>query len=129
MSWRSGIIAATLVLAAANINAHMAFGRGMSGISGGAHFTRGGFARHRFAIRHGLFRPFRRNFAGGFWPYDYDYVPTGAYGDIDDATAYPGTVGFAPEAIPRLVCHRSEELVRVPSEGGGSSQIKIIRCP
>jgi hypothetical protein len=127
MPWKNGVIAAALVLGAADINTHMAFGRGMSG---GAHFAGGGrsFARHRFAIRHGFFRPFRRNFAGGFWPYDYDYVPTDAYGDVD-ATAYPGTVGFAPEAIPRLVCHRSEELVRVPSEGGGSSQIKIIRCP
>lgn len=49
----------------------------------------------------------------------YDYVPTDAYGDID-TTTYPQ---LAP------VCHRSEEIVRVPSKGRGTREIKIIRCP
>jgi hypothetical protein len=79
-------------------------------------------------------KPFRRGFdfrkafaTGGLWPYyGYDYVPTDAFGDIN-ATTYA-----TPEAIgvpPAPVCHRSEETVTVPSEGGGTRQIKIIRCP
>jgi hypothetical protein len=134
--WKSVVVAAALVLGAANMTTHaMAFGRGMSG---GAHFVGRGSAGHRFAI----VRPFRRNFAfrkgfafrrtfatGGLWPYyGYDYFPTDAYGDIN-GTAYPETVGFVPEPPPAPVCHRSEEIVTVPSEGGGTRQIKIIRCP
>jgi hypothetical protein len=139
--WKSVVVAATLVLGAANMITHaMAFGRGMSG---GAHFVGGGFAGHRFVISHGGFvHPFRRNFAfrkglvfrkafatGSLWPYyGYDYVPTDAYGDMD-ITTYPETVGFVPEPPRAPVCHRSEEIVTVPSEGGGTRQIKIIRCP
>jgi hypothetical protein len=111
----------------------MAFGRGMSG---GAHFVGGGFGGHKFVVSHGFVRPFRRSFAfrrafatGGVWPsYGYDYVPTDAYGDMSGAT-YSETVGFVPEPPPAPVCHRSEEIVTVPSEGGGTRQIKIIRCP
>ena len=134
MPWKSVVIAAALVLGAANMITHaMAFGRGMSG---GAHFVGGGFAGHRFAISHGFVRPFRRNFAfrrgrrtfatGGLWPYyGYDF---GTYGDTD-GTTYPETDGFVPEPSPAPVCHRSEEIVTVPSEGGKTRQIKIIRCP
>ncbi len=133
MPWKSAVIPAALVLAlgAANMTAHMAFARG---ISGGAHFVAGGFAGHRFAghrfaTSHVFVRPFRRNFAtGGFWPPYYDYFPTDAYGDLD-TTAYPGTLGFAPESGVAPVCHRSEEIVKVPSESGGTRQIKITRCP
>lgn len=127
MPWKSAVVTAALVLGAANMTTDMAFSRGMSG---GAHFVGGGFAGHRFAIRRGFVRPFRRNFAtSGFWPYYYDYFPTDAFGGID-TTAYPGgTVGFGPEPILAPVCHRSEEIVRVPSEDGGTRQIKITRCP
>ena len=96
-------------------------------------------AGHRLAISRGFVRPFRRNFGfrhgfairrnfvtGGWWPYYYDYSPTGAYGDMY-TTSYPETGGFVAEPTP--VCHRSEEIVRVPAEGGGTRQIKIIRCP
>jgi hypothetical protein len=131
--WKTGLIAAALVLGAANLTTHMAFGRGMSG---GAHFVGGGLSgRRTFAISHNFVRPFRRNFAfrngtGGFWPYYdyYDYVPTDLYGDMDTAT-YPQATGFVPEPMPAPVCHRSEEIVKVPSESGGTRQIKIIRCP
>jgi hypothetical protein len=64
---------------------------------------------------------------GGFWPsYGYDYVPIDQYGDMDVST-YPETVAPEPPRAP--ACHRSEETVKVPSEGGGTRQIKIIRCP
>jgi hypothetical protein len=132
--WKSVVVAAALVLGAANMITHaMAFGRGMSGA---AHFVGGGFAGHRFAISHGFVRPFRRNFAfrkgrrtfatGGLWPY-YGY-DSDTYGDIN-GTTYPETDGFVPEPPPAPVCHRSQEIVTVPSEGGGTRQIKIIRCP
>jgi hypothetical protein len=53
------------------------------------------------------------------WPqhydtYYYDYVPPNVSGAMDDATP---------------VCHRSEEIVRVPSGRGRIRKIKIIRCP
>jgi hypothetical protein len=106
------------------MSAQMAFGRGMSR---GAHSVGGDFAGRRLAVS-----PFRRNFAfrrknlapGGWWPYYYnDYD---AYGDMDTASV-PKTSGSEP--IPAPVCQRSEEIVRVPAEGGGTRQIKIIRCP
>ena len=118
------------------------------GMSRGAHFVGGGLAGHRFVISHGFVRPFRKNFAfrrnfafhrnfafrrnfatGALWPYyGYDYFPTDAYADMD-GTTYPGTVGFVPQPPPASACNRSEEMVTVPSEGGGTRQIKIIRCP
>lgn len=131
MPWKSAVVAAALALGAANTTTHIAFARGMSG---GAHFVAGGFAGHgfaghRFATSHVFVRPFRRNFTtGGFWPFYYDYFPTDAYGDMD-TTTYPGTLGFAPESVPAPVCHRSQEIVKVPSESGGTRQIKITRCP
>ena len=136
---RNFIAAAAGVLVAATMTPHaMAFNHGTWG--GGAHFVRGGFPRH-LAISHGGFgQPIRRRFAfrrgfafrkasipGGLWSYyGFDYVPTDTLGDIDAMTY--GT----PEAIgaqPAPACHRSEEMVTVPSEGGGTRQIKIIRCP
>jgi hypothetical protein len=134
------IAAAAGVLVAATMTPHaMAFSHGTWG--GGAHFFRGGFPRHSFAISHGGFgHPFRRGLAfrrgfafrkgfipGGLWSYyGYDYVPTDALGDIDATTyATPEAIGV----LPAPVCHRSEEMVTVPSEGGGTRQIKIIRCP
>lgn len=139
MPWKSVVVVAALALGAVNMTTHMAFGRGMSG---GTRFISGGFAGHGLAISHGFVRPFRRNFAfrtgfafrrtfaiGGLWPYyGYEYIPTDTYGDID-ATTYPETVGFVPKPMSAPVCHRSEEIVTVPSEGGGTSKIKIIRCP
>jgi hypothetical protein len=129
MPWKSALVAAALVLGGGNMTAQMAFGRGMSERRA---FCRWRLLRSWLAISHGFVRPFRRNFAfrrrnfatGGWWPYDYDYGPTDAYGDI-----YPATVGAVPEPKPAPVCHCSEEIVKVPAERGGTRQIKIIRCP
>lgn len=136
MPWKSVAAAVVLVLGTAHLTTEAAFGRGMAG---GAHFGGGGFAAHRFAIsrgfagrrfpsRHVFFvRPFHRNFfPSGVWPY-YS-VPTDAYSGTDSAP-YPGTADVAAEPIPVPICHRSEQIVRVPAEGGGTSQIKIINCP
>jgi hypothetical protein len=57
---------------------------------------------------------------------DYNY-PIDAFGDIDNAT--PETGGFVSAPPPASICHRSEETVTVPSETGGTRQIKIVRCP
>jgi hypothetical protein len=120
----------------------VAFGRG-GGWGGGGHFVGSGLAARGFAINRGsLGHPFRRAFAfrrvafrkafafGGGGPYyGYGYVPTDAFGDIDTAS-YPETVGFVmPEPLHASVCRRSEETVTVPSEDGGTRQIKVIRCP
>jgi hypothetical protein len=131
---RNFVAGAAVVLVAATMTTQaMAFSHGTWG--GGARFVRGGFAGHSFAINHGGFgRRFRRGFAfrkafipGGLWSYyGYDYVPTDAFGDINATTyATPETIGL----LPAPVCRRSEEIVTVPSEGGGTRQIKIIRCP
>lgn len=45
------------------------------------------------------------------------------------AQLYPGIVSFVPQPPPAPACNRSEKIVTVPSEGGGTRQIKIIRCP
>jgi hypothetical protein len=128
--WKSVVIAAALVLGGADMTTDaVAFGRG---ILGGTRFGGGGFAGHKLVFTRGFVRPLRRSFAfrrtfatGGLWPYSgYDYVPTDAYADT-----YPETVGFVPEPPHAPACHRSEEIVTVPSEGGGTRQIKIIRCP
>jgi hypothetical protein len=55
-------------------------------------------------------------------PHHYDYVPPDAYDDYVPPDAY-GAMDTTP------VCHHSEEIVRVPSERGGTRQVKIIRCP
>jgi hypothetical protein len=57
---------------------------------------------------------------------DYNY-PIDAFGDIDNPT--PETGGFVSAPPPAPTCHRSEETVTVPSETGGTRQIKIINCP
>jgi hypothetical protein len=133
-------VGVALVLGTANMTTSaMAFGHGGGwggGGHGGGHFVRGGFPGRGFAIARGRFvHAFRRNFAfrrtfafGGLWPYSgYDYVPTDAFGDMTYAT--PETAGFVPGPPPAPACQRSEEIVTVPSEKGGTRQIKIVRCP
>lgn len=146
MPWKRAVIAAVLVLGAADTATHTAFARGMSG---GAHFIGGGFAPHRFAISRGFpghrfaihrvfVRPFRRNFGfrrnfafGGlgwwpYWPDDYSGLNNG-YGNT--AATYAGTTDVVPEPVPVPICHRSEQVVRVPAEAGGTSQVKVTSCP
>ena len=63
---------------------------------------------------------------GWAWPdYGYGDVPIDAFGDVDSGT--PESHGFAPE--PKRASGCSVETVTVPSEDGGSRQIKMIRCP
>ena len=52
---------------------------------------------------------------------DYEY-PTDASGD------YPPP-SVVPPPSPPTVCQRNEETFTVPSEGGGTREIKIINCP
>jgi hypothetical protein len=125
--WKSVVVAAALLLGAANMTTHAA-----SGMSGAAHFVGGGFP-----ISRGFVRTFPRNFAfrnrfatpgniatGGWWPYDYY-----DYGSADVTYTPTYLPGFVTGPMPAPVCHRSEEIVRVPAAGGGTRQIKIIRCP
>jgi hypothetical protein len=53
---------------------------------------------------------------------DYEYPPD-ASGDYQP----PSANVVLPPSSPS-VCHRSEETFTVPSEGGGTRQIKIIKC-
>lgn len=63
---------------------------------------------------------------GWAWPdYGYGDVPIDTSGDIEPVT--PET--FVPEPKRAVGCNRSEETVTVPSEDGGTRQIKMIRCP
>jgi hypothetical protein len=65
-------------------------------------------------------------FYGWAWPdYGYGDVPIDAFGDIDTVTPD----GLVPEPKRASGCNRSEETVTVPSEDGGTRQIKMIRCP
>jgi hypothetical protein len=65
---------------------------------------------------------------GWAWPdYGYGDVPTDAFGDVDTVT--PETLGSVPEPKRASGCNRSVETVTVPSEDGGTRQIKMIRCP
>ena len=144
MPWKSVAVAVVLVLGAAPMTTRMAFARGMAGGAhfGGAHFGSAhfgvglaghrpaigrGFAGRRFVIRRGFGRGFPKNFAaGGLWL--YDPLWTGAYGGTAAAT-YPGTADVAPEPIAVPVCRRSEQIVRVPAEAGGTREITITNCP
>src|SRR6516165_7598074 len=124
---RNFIAAAAGVLVAATMTPHaMAFNHGTWG--GGAHFVRGGFGqpiRRRFAFRRG-FAFGKASIPGGLWPYyGFDYVPTDTLGDIDAMTyGTPEAIG----ALPAPACHRSEEMVTVPSEGGGTRPRKPSRA-
>jgi len=45
-----------------------------------------------------------------------------------DASSYPPASVVPPPSSPSS-CHRNEETFTVPSEGGGTREIKIINCP
>lgn len=135
--WKSAVVCVVAVLGAASMTGHAALARGMAG---GAHFVGGGFGGHRFTlgariparrfvVSHGFVRGFRRHFvSGGVWPsYDY-FAPNSQYGDMD-TTTFPGAGDLAPEPRPVPICRRSEEIVRVPAEGGGTRDIKVTNCP
>jgi hypothetical protein len=73
---------------------------------------------------------------GWGWPYydaDYGYGPTDAFG-VSDVAFGDGNVAFgdgdiATSAPPRASsCHHNVETITVPSEDGGTRQIRIFRC-
>jgi hypothetical protein len=122
-------VAAALVLGTATIALDaMAAGRGGGG--GAGHSFSGGHRGYSYGsgYRRGYGRGrYGRGYGYGlYWypNYGYDYGPTDAFGDVTSATLPP--VRFVPEP-PRapVIC---KETVTVPSEDGGTRQIRIIRC-
>jgi hypothetical protein len=98
----------------------MAFGN-HSG-EGGNHFGYRAFGHpfhNRFRFHKTLIVPY---------PY-YDYYDYGY--PIDASGDYPPPVAgvVAPPSPPPSACHRNEETFTVPSEGGGTRQIRIVNCP
>ena len=79
-----------------------------------------GSVRHHRAFGH------RRGFGLSPWPlYGYDYVPPYT-SDGDYST--PQIVVRQPEPPQAPACQHSEQVYTVPSESGGTRQIKIMRC-
>ena len=129
-------VAAALVLGTASMTPDtMAAGRGggAGGGGGGGYGFSGGYRGHGVAMGHGSsghFGGFRGGrFVGGFGfgdgpYYGYDYGPSDAFGD--DTSDTPPPVGFvAEQPHAPIIC---KETVTVPSQDGGTRQIRIIRC-
>lgn len=118
-------VAAALMLNTATTDA-MAVGRGAAGGGrGGSHGFGVVHGGHGFG--HGGFRRYGRSYGLYWYPpyeYGYDYGPSDAYGDI--TSQLPPLVGLAagPPRAP-IIC---KETVTVPSQDGGTRQIKMIRC-
>jgi len=122
-------VAAAMVLGTASMTPDaMAAGRG-----GGGRGFGGGHRGHGFAMGHGSFGDFGgfrggrfvRGFGSYWYPYyGYDYGPTDAFGDVTSATPPPVRFVQEPPRAP-IIC---KETVTVPSEDGGTRQIRIIRC-
>ena len=96
-----------------------------AGMSFGNHSLMGDQFVHRPLGHHPFHNRFRfhKTFVLPYPYYDYDYgYPTDAFGD------YPPPIVVSPPPSPSA-CHRSVETFTVPSEGGGSRQIRIINCP
>ncbi len=119
-------VAAALVLGTATMALDaMAAGRGGGG---GGHGFGGGYRGHGYGGGYGRGYGHHDRYGRGYglyWNpyYGYDYGPTDAFGDVTSATP---PVRFVPEP-PRapIIC---KETVTVPSEDGGTRQIRIIRC-
>jgi hypothetical protein len=86
------------------------------GHASGTRFGHGVFGYH-------LHKRSRNVFPYGYYGYDY---PTDTFGDDPDTTYSPQIVPSEPSVPP---CQRSVEKFTVPSNNGGSRQIKIINCP
>lgn len=100
-------VAAALVLGTATMTPDtIAAGRG-----GRGHGFSGGYRGHGYGLN--------------WYPYyGYDYGPTDEFSEVTSAT--PSPVWLAPEpARAPIICR---ETVTVPSEDGGTRQIRIIRC-
>jgi hypothetical protein len=70
---------------------------------------------------------YRGNFSQ--WPLYGGIVGVPPYGS-DNIINYaaPTTVVYVPEPPRALSCHRSQDIVTVPSETGGTSKITVTRC-
>ena len=125
-------VAVALMLGTAMVTPDaMAVGRGAAGRGGHGvgvvHTDHGfGYGRGRGYTR---YRRDHRNDYGVYWyppyyEYGYDYGPSDAFGDLTSEP--PPLVGLAvgPPRAP-LIC---KETVTVPSEDGGTRQIRMIRC-
>jgi len=126
---RRKILAVTvaLMLGAATMTPDaMAVGRGGGGghvgvVHGGHGFGYGG--GHRYS-RYG--RGYGYGYGLYWYPpyYAYDNGASEAVGDITSVTPVPDEIGAKPPRAP-IIC---KETVTVPSEDGGTRQIKMIRC-
>ena len=94
-------------------------GRGFGSVHGGHGFAYGrgrGYGRYGYGYGYGLY----------WYPsyYKNDNGPSDGFGDI--TSGIPPLVGF--EAAPSRKSIICKETVTVPSEDGGTRQIRMIRC-
>ena len=106
---------ATITLAIA-----LGFGTASTTTAGMAFGDHSGLADHAFGHQ-SFHNRFHKTFVIPYADYDDGY-PTDTVGD------YPPPI-VVPPPSPPSACHRSEDTFTVPSEGGGTRQIKIINCP
>ena len=92
-------------------------GRGFGSVHGGHGF---GYGRGHGSGRYG------RGYGYGYGLYwdEYDNGASDAVGDITSVTPVLDEIGARPPRAP-IIC---KETVTVPSEDGGTRQIKMIRC-
>lgn len=124
-------VAATLVLGIATMALGEAAGRGGGHGYGGGYrghgyssYGRGfGHGRHGRGYGYGLYwYPY---YGYDYGPnYGYDYGPTDEFGDVTSTTPPPVRLVPEPPSAP-IVC---KETVTVPTEDGGTRQIRITRC-
>ena len=114
--------AATLIVATAlGLGTVCVTTAGMAAVISGGHASGTQFGHGGFV--HPLHKRSRNVFPYGY--YDYDY-PTDTFGD-DAATTYSPPI--VPSELSPPPCQRSVEKFTVPSNNGGTKQIKIINCP
>jgi hypothetical protein len=85
------------------------------------------FTRHYLSAHH--YRLGRRHGAFGGQPFFGSLVEVPPYvSDNGPGYAPPAMAVAAPEPPQALSCHRTQEIVQVPSEEGGTRKITITRC-
>ena len=91
----------------------------------------GGLSAHHHAFGSGHHGAFRSRHHGAFRgrPLFGGYLTTTPYYGPDDIGEGPlRTFVASPEPPHALSCDRSEAMVTVPSEDGGTREIKVTRC-
>ncbi len=82
----------------------------------------------------GRFHAARLNFGRYYGAYNAWGLYGGGFAlppyEPENIMAYPApeTVLFVPELPPKLNCQRSQQIMTVPSEDGGTRQVTITRC-